>query len=132
MTPDEYGALDVFARVEWIQASGPTTPDEERLVLGDHRFVRSAAANAHHLSEQFLQRLYDTESDEVLREVIATNPAAPLALLESVPVDRHIGASIGAYAQRAGLTHAQQIALADASAAREKRPLGEFIRSIRD
>lgn len=131
MTPDEYAALTLDARVEWIQRSGPTTPDEERLVLEDHPYVRSAAANAHHLPEEFLQRLYEAEPDEVLREVIATNPAAPLLLLESVPVDRHIGASLFAYAERAGLTDAQRVALGDASAARDERSLGDVIRSIR-
>jgi hypothetical protein len=133
VTPDEYESLDRVARAEWVIDGGPKSPQEEQMVLDDPDLhVRAAAANSHHISEDFLRRMYEREPDPALREVIATNPSAPLELMESVPVVLQTGAGLGAYALRAHLTDDQKFALEAATAQRppEWRPLGEFIRSL--
>lgn len=133
MTPDEYARLDADERACWVRRTGPATTDEEQLVLDDtHMTVRAEVANNHRSSERLLRAMYDREPDPVLREVIATNPAAPLDLLESVAVSRHIGASLVAYSRRANLSETQQRALGAAAGRRppEQRALGEFMRSL--
>ncbi|MEN0129995.1 MAG: hypothetical protein AAGC49_11190, partial [Brevundimonas sp.] len=112
MTPAEYASLTTHEKSRWLTAARPDTPELEALVLAETDVsIRAAAAHGSHQSEAFLMRLYEGESDPQLREVIATNPSAPLVLLEAVPVGRHIGASLAAYARRARLSAAEQEAL---------------------
>ena len=134
LTPAEYASLTAHEKARWLTAARPDTPELEALVLAETDVsVRAAAAHGFHQSEAFSTRLYEVESDPQLREVIATNPSAQLELLEAVPVGRHIGASLAAYARRAQLSAAEQEALGafvEANPA-DTRPLAEIVALLR-
>jgi hypothetical protein len=134
LTPAEYASLTAHEKARWLTAARPDTPELEALVLAETDVsVRAAAAHGSDQSEAFLMRLYEGESDPQLREVIATNPSAPLVLLEAVPVGRHIGASLAAYARRAQLSAAEQDALGAFVAAdpQDARSLADVIDMLR-
>ncbi len=105
MKPGEYVRLGPVERATWVLRLEPATPNDEELVLADHDPYMRVHSAAAHLSEAALRRLHDEGDDEV-KEIVGTNPWAPLDLIGSVPVSKQTGSSVAAYVERTGLAEA--------------------------
>ncbi|WP_028048039.1 hypothetical protein [Cellulomonas sp. URHE0023] len=132
MESEQYSQLDPQARARWITDVGAQSAEEEELIAGErHPFVRAEAASSV-TSTALLQRLYDDEPDPGVRDVIATNRHAPLALIGSVPVDRQIAAAIVAYLDGRGFRAPERELIGEALSAHptDGRPLEVFIAEV--
>lgn len=120
MTPEQYQAMDPMARSNWVDHVGPQTPAEEDLVVADpHPFVRTSAAIGTD-SERLLQLLSDRETDEQIRDVIATNPAAPFAIAGAAPLIAHSDGGIHSWLRRSSYTDAERELIWEAVGRRER------------
>lgn len=110
--PESYRRMGIEDRADWAQVSGPLSDEMLEAVLADDPYVIAEFARAP-ISAENLAEMHRRVIDPVVREWIATNFNAPLALMAAVPLQRHTVHSAMEFLERLGIWEARREELSD-------------------